>query len=118
MVPNFSEAFRSYLCGCSKDGNVFDLTPGVFVESETVKQVNSSNSQHCRVLIFGRGDVEDFKLKGSDIAGKAIAALQDTRLVFVGAPHRKHEEIPYEMRHYLFSILKLVNETIYKLSCF
>ena len=93
MVPKLSEAFRSYLCGCSKDGNVFDLTPGVFVESETVKQVNSSNSQHCRVLIFGRGDVEDFKLKGFDIAGKAIAALQDTRLVFVGAPHRKHEEI-------------------------
>ena len=93
MVPKLSEAFRWYLCGCSKDGNVFDLTPGVFVESETVKQVNSSNSQHCRVLIFGRGDVEDFKLKGFDIAGKAIAALQDTRLAFVGAPERKDEEI-------------------------
>ena len=93
VVPKLSEAFRSYLCGCSKDGNVFDLTPGVFVESETVKQISSSNSQHCRVLIFGRGDVEDFKLKGVDIAGKAIAALQDTRLVFVGAPDRKHEEI-------------------------
>ena len=91
--PKLSETFRSYLCGCNKDGNVFDLTPGIFEESETVKQVSSSNSQQHRVLIFGRGDVEDFKLKGFDIAGKAIAALQDTRLVFVGAPDRKHEEI-------------------------
>ena len=91
--PKLSEAFRSYLCGCNKDGNVFDLTPGVFEEFETVKQVNSSNRQQRRVLVFGRGDVEDFKLMGFDIAGKAIAALQDTRLVFVGAPDRKHEEI-------------------------
>ena len=91
--PKLSEAFRSYLCGCNKDGNVFDLTPGVFEEFETVKQVSSSNRQQRRVLVFGRGDVEDFKLKGFDIAGKAIAALQDTRLVFVGAPDRKHEEI-------------------------
>ena len=35
--PKLSEAFRSYLCGCNKDGNVFDLTPGVFEESEPVK---------------------------------------------------------------------------------
>ena len=91
--PKLNEAFRSNLCGCSKDGNVFDLTPGVFEESETVKPVSSSNSQQCRVLIFGRGDVEDFKLKGFDIAGKVFAALEDTRLVFVGAPDRKHEEI-------------------------
>ena len=91
--PKLSEAFRSNLCGCNKDGNVFDLTPGAFEESETVKQVSSSNSQQCRVLIFGRRDVKDFKLKGFDIAGKAIASLQDTRLAFVGAPERKDEEI-------------------------
>ena len=91
--PKLSETFRSYLGGCNKDGNVFDLTPGIFEESVTVKQVSSSNSQQHRVLIFGRGDVEDFKLKGFDIAGKVFAALEDTRLVFVGAPDRKHEEI-------------------------
>ena len=43
--------------------------------------------------MFGRGDVDDFELKGFDIAGKAIAALQDTRLMFVGASDGKHEEI-------------------------
>ena len=43
--------------------------------------------------MFGLGDVEGFKLKGFDIAGRAIAALKDTRLVFVGAPEGKHEEM-------------------------
>ena len=91
--PKLSEAFRSYLSGCDKDGNVFDLTPGVFEEFETVKQVSHSDRQQRRVLVFGRGDVEDFELKGFDIAGKAIAALKDSRLVFVGARDGKHEEI-------------------------
>ena len=91
--PKLSESFRSYLSGCDKDGNVFDLTPGVFEELKTVKQVSHSDRQQRRVLVFGHGDVEDFKLKGFDIAGKAIAALEDTRLVFVGAPDGKHEEI-------------------------
>ena len=65
--------------------SLIDLTPGVFEEFETVKQVSHSDRQQHRVLVFGRGDVENFELKVFDIAGKAIAALQDTRLVFVGA---------------------------------
>ena len=100
--PKLSEAFRSYLCGCNKDCNVFDLTPGVFEEFETVKQVSRSDRQQRlrRVLVFGRGDVEDFELKGFDIAGKAIAALKNTRLVFVGAPDGKHEEIAKQLIKY------------------
>ena len=87
-----SEAFRSYLRGCNKDDNVFDFTPGLFEEFRTVKQVPSERQQRS-VLVLGRGDVEDFELKGFDIAGKAIAALQDTRLVFVGVTDGKREEI-------------------------
>ena len=90
--PKLSEAFRSYLRGCQKDDNILDFTPGVFEEFETVKQVPSERKPRS-VLVFGRGDVEDFNLKGFDIAGRAIAALKDTRLVFVGAPKGKHEEI-------------------------
>ena len=90
--PKLSEAFRSYLRGCQKDDYVLDFTPGVFEEFETVKQVPSERKPRS-VLVFGRGDVEDFNLKGFDIAGRAIAALKDTRLVFVGAPEGKHEEI-------------------------
>ena len=84
-----SEAFRSYLRSCNKDDNVFDFTPGLFEEFRTVKQVPSERQQRS-VLIFGSGDVEYFELKGFDIAAKAIAALQDTRLVFVGTMAGKH----------------------------
>ena len=42
------------------------------------------------VLFFGRGDAEDFKLKGFDFAARSVAAMSDTVLVFMGAPHRKN----------------------------
>ena len=90
--PKLSEAFRCYLRSCHKDDNVVDFTPGVFEEFVAVKQAASERQQRS-VLVFGRGDVEDFELKGFDIAGKAVATLEDTRLVFVGAPNGKHEEI-------------------------
>ena len=98
--PKLSEAYRSYLSGCNKDGNVFELTPGVFEEFEAIKQVSRSDRQQRTVLVFGRGDVEDFELKGFDIAGKAIGKLQDTRLVFVGAPDGKQEEIAKRFKKY------------------
>ena len=90
--PKLSEAFRSYLRSCQKDDNVPDFPPGVFEEFVAVKQALNERQQRS-VLVFGRGDVEDFELKGFDIAGKAVAELEDTRLVFVGAPDGKHEEI-------------------------
>ena len=90
--PKLSEAFRSYLRGCKKGDHVLNFTPGVFEEFEAVKQVPSERQQRS-VLVFARGDVEDFELKGFDIAGRAIATLRDTRLLFVGAPEGKHEEI-------------------------
>ena len=91
--PKLSEVFRSYLRGCQKEfKRVLDFTPGVFEEFVSVRQVVEERKQRS-VLVFGCGDAEDFEVKGFDIAGKAVAALQDTRLVFVGAPDGKHEEI-------------------------
>ena len=90
--PKLSEAFRCYLRSCQKDDNVLDFTPGVFEEFAAVKQVPCERQQRS-VLVFGRGDGEDFELKGFDIAGRAVAELENTRLVFVGALDRKQEEI-------------------------
>ena len=90
--PKLSEAFRSYLRSCHKDQNVVDFTPGVFDEFKSVKQ-SPEERKHCSVLVFGRGDNEDFELKGFDIAARAVASLPGTRLVFVGAPDGKREEI-------------------------
>ena len=51
------------------------------------------------MLTFGRGDPEDFDLKGYDIAVKAIAELKDHsyHLIFVGAPDGKQEEIAKDL---------------------
>ncbi|XP_074609685.1 uncharacterized protein LOC141863878 [Acropora palmata] len=88
--PKLTEEFSSYLSWCGKD--VFEFTPGVFPEFANVQQVAKERKQR-RILIFGRGDPEDFKLKGFDIAASSVRALSDTRLIFAGAPQGKHEEI-------------------------
>ncbi|XP_067039389.1 uncharacterized protein [Acropora muricata] len=90
--PKLTEAFRKYLGSCKKHQDVFEFTPSVFYEFSSVQQVPDERKQ-CSVLVFGRGDAEDFKLKGFDIAAKAVAALSDAILVFVGSPHGKQEEI-------------------------
>ncbi|XP_074620464.1 uncharacterized protein LOC141879199 isoform X5 [Acropora palmata] len=90
--PKLAEAFRKYLGSCEKHQDVFEFTPGIFDEFSSVQQILDERKQ-CSVLVFGRGDEEDFKLKGFDIAAKAVAALSDTILVFVGSPHGKQEEI-------------------------
>ena len=87
-----SEAFRSYLRWCEKDQTLLDLTPGVFDEFVSVNQATAER-KHSKVLVFGCGDAKDFALKGFNIAGKAVAPLPDTSLVFVGAPDGKHEEV-------------------------
>ena len=90
--PKLAEAFRKYLGSCKSHEGVFEFTPGIFDDFLIVQQVVHERKECC-VLVFGRGDAEDFKLKGFDIAARSVAALSETLLVFVGAPHGKHEEI-------------------------
>ena len=90
--PKLGEAFCRYLGFCKQHQGVFEFTPGIFDDFSRVQQVPDERKQ-CHVLVFGRGDAEDFKLKGFDIAARSVAAMSDTVLVFVGAPHAKHEEI-------------------------
>ena len=90
--PKLAEAFRRYLGFCKRRQDVFEFTPGIFDDFSSVQQ-DPAEREECSVLVFGRGDAEDFELKGFDIAARSVAALSDTILVFVGAPHGKHEEI-------------------------
>ena len=90
--PKLSEAFRRCLRWCKKDGTILDITPGVFDEFVNVEHA-AEERERCGILVFDRGDAEDFQLKGFDIAGKAVAELNDAHLVFVGAPEGKHEDI-------------------------
>ena len=92
--PKLADTYSHYLRYCQKDQAVFQLTPGIFSEFSHVKQATEESETFC-VLVFGRGDYEDFKLKGYDIAAKAFAELSETsyQLVFVGAPPGKEDEV-------------------------
>ena len=89
--PKLCETFRTYLRSCKKDKCVFEVTPGILAEFSDVKQVLEERKTF-RVLCFGRGDSEDFSLKGFDIAAQALAKLSDCHLLFVGAADDKLEE--------------------------
>ena len=67
--PKLTEAYSSYLRSCEKHQDIIQLTPGIFSEFSVVKQA-ASDSNKFKVLTFGRGDPEDFSLKGYDIAAK------------------------------------------------
>ena len=83
----------SHYCG---KGKVLVLTPGIFSEFAEINQ-GIEERRKFHVLVFGRGDSEDFQLKGYDIAAQAVAALNDEKeafkLVFVGAPNGKEEQV-------------------------
>ena len=84
--PKLKEQYSAYLSWCGTD--VFDLTPGIFSEFSNLRRsARDDSSKPFRVLLFGRGDSEDFALKGLDIAAQAVAILNDKSYVlhFVGA---------------------------------
>jgi len=94
--PKLTETFARYLRSCGRDQLVFNLTPGIFSEFSDIKQATEERGVF-HVLVFGRGDSEDFHLKGYDIAARAVALLKDEehafKLVFVGAPSGKEEQV-------------------------
>ena len=92
--PKLAEAFSGYLRPCGKDQDVLNLTPGIFSEFADVKQASQELGSFS-VLVFGRGDSEDFQLKGYDIAAQAITELKDMtyKLVFVGATGGEEEKV-------------------------
>ena len=94
--PKLAEAFSGYLRPFGKDQDVLNLTPGIFSEFSDVKQATEERKTFS-VLVFGRGDNEDFQLKGYDIAARAIAELKDEpqpyKLLFVGAPSGEEEKV-------------------------
>ena len=92
--PKLAEVFSGYLRPCGKDRDVLNFTPGIFSEFADVNQATDER-EAFNVLVFGRGDSEDFKLKGYDIAAQAIAELKDTtyKLVFVGATRGEEEKV-------------------------
>ena len=97
--PKLAEAYSS----CLRYKDTFVLTPGLFKEFADLKQ-DPNNSSEFKVLLCGRGESEDFELKGYDIGAEAFADEElkgkPYRLLFVGAPDGKEDEITIELlRH-------------------
>ena len=92
--PKLAAAFSGYLRPCGKDQDVLNLTPGIFSEFADVKQASQELGSFS-VLVFGRGDSEDFQLKGYDISAQAISELKDMsyKLVFFGATSGEEEKV-------------------------
>ena len=97
--PRLREAYSSYLQRCKTDQDVLSITPGLFQREFghlEAKQDPNENGEF-KVLLFGRGDDEDFELKGYNIAAKAFTDQRlknkPYHLIFVGAPEGKQEEV-------------------------
>ena len=95
--PKLKEAVSANLRRFGRDEDVIDITPGICSEFAKLQQASQEREQF-RILVFGRGDSKDFKLKGYDIAAKAIAGLKDKSYVlqFVGASNGKEKEVTDE----------------------
>ena len=98
--PRLKEAYTSYLQRCkTTDQDVFTITPGLFQREfgDLVAKQDPNEDSEFKVLLFGRGDNEDFELKGYNIAAKAFTdqCLKNKpyHLIFVGAPEGKQEEV-------------------------
>ena len=95
--PKLKEAVSADLRLYGRDEDVINITPGIFWEFANLEQASQEREQF-RIFMFGRGDSEDFTLKGYDIAAEAVAGLKDKSylLQFVGAPNGKEKEVTDE----------------------
>ena len=95
--PGLGEAYSSYLKRFKTDQKVSPITPGLF--DREFGDLTQSFHAHSvfKVLLFGRGDDEDFELKGYNIAAQAFTDQRlknkPYHLLFVGAPEGKQEEV-------------------------
>ena len=96
--PKLTEAFSVQLGLCKSEDDILQLTPGTFREFSDVKQAPNERNKF-KVLTFGRGDSEDFSLKGYDISARAITELKDRSycLIFVGAPDSEQDEVAEDL---------------------
>ena len=101
IAPKLTEFYAGRLNYYGKI--VHNFTPGIFNEFASL-DVSSMKGKKFRILVFGRGDTEDFKLKGYDIAASAVAKPHDKsyHLTFVGASKGSESDVTKELlKHHL-----------------
>ena len=91
--PKLTDYIQRSLQPYQRDEDVINFIPGIFTEFSDLKQAKRQGKRFS-ILLFGRGDEEDFEIKGYDVAAQAIAALEDDcELVFVGAADGEEQEV-------------------------
>ena len=97
--PRLKEAYSSYLQRCKTDEDVLSITPGLFQREfgDLVAKQDPNEDGEFKVLLFGRGDYEDFELKGYNIAAQSFTDQRlknkPYHLIFVGAREGKQDEV-------------------------
>ena len=109
-------SFISALHQCKKD-HIFNLTPGIFDEFFG-EQKQYRKSRTFEILVFGRGNTEDFELKGLHVAAKAVAHLNKYEpsyiLKVVGAPEGEQEKLAGRLEDLGISRSQLIVRSFYK----
>ena len=94
--PKLKGFYSTRLHSFKKEQDVVEFTPGIMSDLNGVKLSPNENDEF-QVLMFGRGDDEDFELKGYDIAAGAFTSHElkndSYHLTFVGAAPGKQDEL-------------------------
>ena len=101
--PKLKGFYSNQLRSFEKEQNVVEFTPGIMRELNGV-ELSPDENHKFQVLMFGRGDDEDFELKGYDIAAEAFASDKlkndSYHLTFVGAAPGKEDEFANKILEY------------------
>ena len=109
--PKVAEAYKAALHFDGKDKNVIDLTPAITEEFLGVREMDGGAGEKFRVLISG--STTYFKVKGCDIAAKAIKLVQDSSylLLFVGQPNDNAAQLKQDLLKEGISLNQLTMRT-------
>lgn len=112
-----NESFKSALRHCKKE--ILNLIPGIFEEFIDENQ-EFRDSKRFEILVFGRGNTEDFELKGLHAAAEAVAQLNAEHdfttytLKVVGAPEGKQEKLAEKLKSHKILPSQLIVRSFYK----
>ena len=97
--PKVADAYISALQFYEKHIDVITLTPGIIPDLVGVRTTRNDGGEKFLVMISATYPSDYFKVKGCDIAAKAITLLRDTsyHLIFVILPTDDAEDLKHQL---------------------
>lgn len=96
--PKVADTFRSELRHCGKSNDVIDLTPGIVNELVGVRLIHQPGEKF-RILISATWFAKYYRVKGLDIAARAMKLLQEVScyLICIVNPDEDTEELSEQL---------------------